>query len=129
MYVTKKVSLKQLLPVLAVVTVMAEQGGGGGIASIASNVNNALSAIATMMAQVGFLAGFIFLMAGFAKLKQHKDNPTQVPVGTPIMMFVIGAGLMFVGNFIQPLGETLFGSDAEVGGQSSAVKSGFETGA
>ena len=33
------------------------------------------------------------------KFKQHKDNPTQVPVGTPVAMLAISAALVFLPGF------------------------------
>jgi hypothetical protein len=55
------------------------------------------------------------------KFKQHKDNPTQVPVGTPVSMIVMGASLMFAGNFITPLGQSIFGTGAKAGNSGESL--------
>lgn len=111
-------------PVLA----KGKDGADIGIGGIASNVNTQLKSIATLVGQVAFVAGMLFFVAGIFKFKQHKDNPTQVPVGTPLTMIVISAALMFMGNFITPLGQTLFGTDAKAGSTASDLESGFGSG-
>jgi len=50
------------------------------------------------------------VMAGaIAKFKQHKDNPTQIPIGTPIALLFIGAALLFLPTILQIAGGTIFG--------------------
>ena len=107
------------------VMLFAEEGGETGIAKIANSVKSNLSALADLVGQVAFLAGLLFFVSAVFKFKQHKDNPTQVPIGTPLSMLAISAALMFMGNFITPLGETLFGSDAKAGKQAEGLTSGF----
>ena len=99
-----------------------------GVGGIATTVNAQLEQIAQLVAQVAFVAGMLFFVAAIFKFKQHKDNPTQVPVGTPLTMVVISAALMFMGNFITPLGETLFGAaGANAGDTASGIRSGFSS--
>lgn len=100
---------------LVAVSVYAPSGSGGstGISLLVENVNGGLVSIAQLISQIGFVAGLCFLIASIFKFKQHKDNPTQVPVGTPLSMVAMAAALMFAGNFIAPFGQTIFGSDAD----------------
>lgn len=102
-------------------------GGSGGITGIVGNITGALSSIMELVSMVAYVAGFIFFLAAVFKFKQHKDNPTQVPVGTPLSMLVMSAALMFAGNFITPLGESIFGS-ASAGVQASGLRSGLQSG-
>lgn len=108
----------------AVMCVHAEEANTG-IARIANSVGSNLSALADLVGQVAFLAGLLFFVSAVFKFKQHKDNPTQVPIGTPLSMLAISAALMFMGNFIAPLGETLFGEGAQTGRGASDLTSGF----
>ena len=62
----------------------------GGIAGIANSITDQLKAIASLIVAVSYVAGLGFLLAGLFKFKQHKDNPTQVPVGTPIVLVALG---------------------------------------
>lgn len=57
-----------------------------------------------------YVSGFAVIGNAIFKLKQVKDNPTQIPVSTPIALFVCGTLLMMLPSVIKPIGETLFGS-------------------
>ncbi len=100
----------------------------GGLKGIADTIAENMKALAGLVGQVAFLAGMLFFVSAIFKFKQHKDNPTQVPVGTPLSMLAISAALMFMGNFIQPLGQTLFGDEtkAESAGKgATGLTAGF----
>jgi len=58
------------------------------------------------------VAGLAFSLAALVKFEQHKDNPTQIPVGTPIALLFIAAALLFMPTVLSVTGTTLFGSDA-----------------
>jgi intracellular multiplication protein IcmD len=62
------------------------------------------------MIAVSYLLGIGFAGAAIFKFKQHKDNPTQIPIGTPIALLVIGILLIFLPGIIGPIGTTIFGS-------------------
>lgn len=110
------------------VLLLAEDDKATGIAAIADTVKANLSALADLVGQVAFLAGLLFFVSAVFKFKQHKDNPTQVPIGTPLSMLAVSAALMFMGNFITPLGQTLFGASAEAGGKATGLTEGFQAG-
>lgn len=83
-----------------------------GLAKVASTVTASFTSIGELMAATAYLAGFGLTIAAIFKFKQHKDNPAQIPMGTPIAMLVIGICLIFLPGFIKPAGETIFGSSA-----------------
>lgn len=43
-----------------------------------------------------YIAGISFAIAAIIKFKQHKDNPTQIPIGTPVALLFIAAALLFL---------------------------------
>lgn len=94
----------------------ATGGGSQGVGKIADSVTTTIGSVGKMLVAISYLAGFGFLVFGVLKFKQHKDNPTQVTLGTPIVMTLIGAVLVFIGGFIAPLGETLGVEKGAVGG-------------
>ena len=102
-------------------------GSDKGIAGIANSVSSNLNAVAQLISQVAFVAGLGFFVSAVFKFKQHKDNPTQVPIGTPMSMLAISAALMFMGNFIMPLGQTLF-SSANPGSSATDLTKGLGAG-
>lgn len=86
------------------------------IAAIANTVTGEFKSIGQLMAATAYLAGFGMTIAAIFKFKQHKDNPQQVPMGTPITMLLVGIVLIFLPNIIQPAGTSIFGAGAAAGG-------------
>ncbi len=46
--------------------------------------------------------GTVFFIAALIAFRQHKDNPIQVPIGTPIVFLIIG--LLILLSEILPIG-------------------------
>lgn len=87
------------------------------LGQIASNITTSFKAIGQLILATAYLAGLAFFVAAIFKFKQHKDNPTQIPLGTPLALLGISAALVFLPMFIGPLGKTMFGSgDLQAGG-------------
>jgi intracellular multiplication protein IcmD len=53
-----------------------------------------------------------FAVAALAKFKQHKDNPTQPAISTPLALLFIGAALVFIPTIFASAGQTIFGNEA-----------------
>ena len=45
---------------------------------------------------MSYLGGLGFALVSIMKFKQHKDNPTQIPVGTALALVFIAAALLFL---------------------------------
>lgn len=87
------------------------------IGNLADHVTDSFTSLGKLMAATSYLAGFGFAIAGVFKFKQHKDNPTQIPMGTPIALLVVGIVLIFLPGIIRPAGVTIFNADVNtVGG-------------
>ena len=80
------------------------------LGTVATRITQSFSAIGKLMISTAYLAGIGFGIAAIFKFKQHKDNPTQIPVGTPIALFVISMALVFLPYLFAPAGQTIFGS-------------------
>ena len=52
------------------------------------------------------------MVAAIFKLKQVKENPTQIPVSTPMALFMCAALLLYLPEVIVPAGESIFGASA-----------------
>lgn len=96
----------------------AAGAGSGGLGAVASNVTASFASLASLITASSYVAGMGFAVAAILKFKAHKDNPTQIPVGTPIALLFIGAALLFMPSIFQTTGQTLFGSNASVAGVS-----------
>lgn len=90
----------------------------GSIGSIADNIKSSFSALAQLITAGAYVAGFAFVLVAIFKFKQHKDNPTNIPIGQPIAMLFIGAAMIFLPSIISTTGTTIFASKGSVGGVS-----------
>ena len=90
----------------------AAGAGSSNLGNLASNITGSFQQIGALILAIAFVGGLGFTMAAIFKFKQHKDNPTQIPLGTPIAMLAIGIVLMFLPGIISPAGQTLFGGGA-----------------
>ena len=91
-------------------------GDTSDLKGMADNLRGNFNAIAELMVSVAYVAGIGFGITAIFKFKQHKDNPTQVPIGTPFAMLVISVLLIFLPAIYSPAGKSIFGDNAEAGG-------------
>jgi len=99
-----------------VVTAFGADSGAGNLSDVATNVLGSFGALAKLITAAAYVAGFGFAFAAILKFKAHKDNPQQIPVGTPIALLFVGAALIFLPTLFGITGSTVFGSGATVGG-------------
>lgn len=96
-------------------------GSSQTIGTVAAQVTTSLTNLAKLITAGAYVAGFGFAIGAILKFKAHKDNPTQIPVGTPIALIFIAAALIFMPTIFGVAGATLFGSSTETGGVSGTV--------
>ncbi|HVE45062.1 MAG TPA: type IV secretion protein IcmD [Gammaproteobacteria bacterium] len=94
----------------------------GGLGTVAENVRGSVSAIAKLVTAAAYVIGMAFAVGAIIKFKAHKDNPTQIPIGTPVALLFVGAALIFVPTVFKVSGSTLFGEGATVGGVSGVTE-------
>ena len=82
---------------LASTTVTQADTFGG----MAGNLNSQFTAIGNLMLNTAYIAGLGFGIAAIFKFKQHKDNPTQVPIGTPFALLAVSVLLVFLSVYGQ----------------------------
>ena len=108
---------------------MAQTAGGGGasasssavtrattIAGMASNLKAQFRAIGELMTGTAYIAGIGFGISAIFKFKQHKDNPTQVPIGTPFALLAISVLLVFLPGLYKPAAKSIYGTTTNIGG-------------
>ncbi len=79
------------------------------IGGVAKNITNSMESLGKLITAGSAVAGLGFAVGAVLKFKQHKDNPTQIPVGTPIALIFIAAALLFLPSVFNAVGHTLFG--------------------
>jgi hypothetical protein len=84
-----------------VVVPAATSSSLGGVAdTVTANFGN----LAQLITAGSYLAGMAFSMSSIVKFKSHQDDPTQIPVGTPIALVFIAAALLFIPSVLSRRG-------------------------
>lgn len=102
---------------------MEAASAAASFGEVAHRVTGTFAQIARMITGGAYIAGLGFAIGAILKFKQHKDNPTQIPVGTPIAMMFIASALVFMPSILGMTGQSLF-SGGTVGGPTGVVFSG-----
>jgi intracellular multiplication protein IcmD len=66
------------------------------LGDLSSDVTSNYSSLANLVTGASYVAGTAFAAASILKFKAHKDNPTQIPIGTPIALLFVGAATTFI---------------------------------
>lgn len=98
-----------------------------GVGSVAAQATTNIAAVARLVTAASYVAGMAFVVGAIVKFKAHKDNPTQIPIGTPIALLFVGAALIFIPTVFKVSGSTLFGGSGEVAGVSGITSFGAQT--
>ena len=124
---TKKIlGDRQSLLKFSIVTLMAffagEAMAADSIGTVASTIYSSFNQLSKLVTSGAYLGGLAFAVGAIMKFKQHKDNPTQIPVGTPIALLFISSALLFLPSILQITGNTLFGAQGgTIAGPSGIV--------
>lgn len=87
------------------------------LGDMAESITSSFEKIGKLMIALAYLSGIGFGISAVFKFKQHKDNPTQIPIGTPFALLGVSCLLVFLPGIYKPAGMTIFGDDeGAVGG-------------
>lgn len=95
------------------------------VGGMASSITSSFTNLTKLITAGSYLAGLGFSIGAIMKFKQHKDNPTQIPIGTPIALVFIAAALLFLPTILGVTGATMFGSS---GGKTAGPEGTVYTG-
>lgn len=73
----------------------ATSGEPTSLGEMAEQITSSYSNLTKLITAGSYLAGLGFSIGAIMKFKQHKDNPTQIPIGTPRALEFIAAALLF----------------------------------
>lgn len=85
------------------------------IGEMATLITQSFESIAKLITALSYVGGIGFSLGAIMKFKQHRDNPTQIPVGTPIALLFISASLLFFPTVLGMTGMSLFGTTETAG--------------
>lgn len=91
------------------------------LGTVAENITGSFAALTKLITAASYLAGLGFAIGAVMKFKQHKDNPTQIPIGTPIALVFIAAALLFLPTLLGSTGASLFSGGGTVAGPSGMI--------
>lgn len=80
------------------------------LGSVADSITGSFTSLASLVTAASYVAGTAFAAASILKFKQHKDNPTQIPIGTPIALEAVAAALLFLPTVLETTGTTSMGT-------------------
>lgn len=112
------------LSLLALVSQDAAALGGANsltLGGMASQITSSFTSLTKLITAGSYLAGLGFSIGAIMKFKQHKDNPTQIPIGTPIALVFISAALLFLPTILDIAGQTMFGSAGSTAGPGGTI--------
>lgn len=97
-----------------------------GIGLIACHMSEFIMSILPLIQSLSLVLGLGFFIGSIFKFKQHKDNPSQVPVGTPLAYAMVAIALIYSSNIVEIIGTSLF-KDGKDGVKVIKDKESFES--
>ncbi|KTC77049.1 hypothetical protein [Legionella brunensis] len=91
------------------------------LGNVSSSITSSFTSLARLITAISYIGGLAFTIVAIMKFKQHKDNPTQVPIGQAISQVCIAVVLLFLPSLLGYIGGTLFGSDARTSGPTGQI--------
>lgn len=95
--------------VLAVPPAATSSSSAMSVGDMAEQITSSFTNVTKLITAGSYLAGLAFSVGAIMKFKQHKDNPTQIPIGTPIALVFVAAALLFLPSILEVSGQTMFG--------------------
>jgi intracellular multiplication protein IcmD len=89
---------------------------GATLGSMAESIADSFTNLTKLITAGSYIAGLAFSIGAVMKFQQHKDNPTQIPIGMPIALIFVGAALLFLPSILSTTGTTMFGDGGTTAG-------------
>lgn len=112
--IAKKIVLS--VAVLAGTTVT--YAGDESLGTMAQALTKTFGDVGAAVTALSYIAGLGFAVAAILQFKQHKENPSQTPVGKPISQVLIAAALLFLPTIFSAVGNTIFSGGGQTAGAS-----------
>lgn len=89
---------------------------GETLGTMASTMTNTFGSVGKLVTAASYIGGLASSITAILQFKQHKDNPSQTPIGKPIGLVFIGAALLFLPTVFSVVGNTLFSKGGTTAG-------------
>ena len=91
------------------------------IGTLAANVTKSIGALTQLVTAGAYVGGTSMFLIAIFQFRQHKENPSQVPLSKPMMFLAIAGALLFLPSLIKVTGQTIFGTEAVIGTPSGLL--------
>lgn len=85
------------------------------LSEAANNIVHAIDGISGLLIALAYVCGLGYAVSAIMKFKNHKDNPQQMPISTPITELFIAIALLFLPTIAKISGMTIFGEESATG--------------
>lgn len=85
------------------------------IGQMATWITGSFGTLAKLITAVAYLLGLLFSLGAVFKMRQHRDNPTQIPIGTPFILLFIASAMLFFSNTLKITAKGVFGTTQSQG--------------
>jgi intracellular multiplication protein IcmD len=116
-----KVWLVSILSFGMLAVISHEAVAGVTLGTMASSITATFASVGKLITAGSYVGGLAFSIGAIMKFKQHKDNPTQIPIGTPIALVFISAALLFLPTILGVTGQTMFGKAGTTAGPTGTT--------
>lgn len=108
---SKSSVLRSAITCFALLTVSSSvYAVAGDLSTLASTIYSNFNNFSKLITAGSYIAGIGFSIASIMKFKAHKDNPTQIQIGTPVALVMVASALLFLPSILETTGLTLFSS-------------------
>ena len=96
--------------------------GGASVGDMMTNLHVAMRKVPNILTTIAFIGGIALAVTGVLKLKNHVDNPQQVPLSDGIKRLIAGGAFLGLPVTTNVIKGSIFGSDT---GEISGGASGY----
>ena len=106
---------------LACVTGAALASSSLTLGGMASSITGSFTSLTKLVTAGAYIAGLAFAIGAVMTFKQHKDNPTNIPIGKPVALTLVAAALLFFPTILGVTGSTMFSGSGTTSGPTGSV--------
>lgn len=96
--------------------------GGPSVGDMMTNLHTSMRKLPNILTSIAFIGGIALAVTGVLKLKDHVDNPNQVPLNAGLKRLIAGGAFLALPMTTNVIKGTLFGADT---GEISGGALGF----
>lgn len=84
------------------------------LGTLAENITQSFESITKLLTAGAYVGGITFFIVAIFQFKQHKENPSQVPLSKPMMILAMSSALIFLPEFVNSVSVTIFGQNGAI---------------